>query len=116
MDQSEFEGKVYAMRKRCGENGIRRECWNKEDNEKLREMFDQCFGLTEIAVLLDRTERAVSQQVQALGLYERVYPPRERPVQYKCQCQNCRLSSQCSNPGFCPLNRTTHDSEVESDV
>lgn len=102
MDQKEYEEKVYAMRKRCGENGISREYWSPEDNEKLREMFDQFYGITEMAVLLNRTERAVYQQILALNLYERIYPSRKRALKHQCQCNNCFLSSECSHNGFCP--------------
>ena len=90
------------MRKRRGTNVISRSCWTEDDNQKLREMYDQCYGITEMGVLLGRTEGAVFQQIEALGLSERVYKPRIKKLEYKCQCRNCTLTEICSHPQFCP--------------
>ena len=43
--------------------------WEKEEIELLEEMFNSGAGITEIALVLERSEPAVVQQIEKLDLY-----------------------------------------------
>lgn len=43
--------------------------WSNEDKDSLREMFFDGEDFSDICIKLQRTERAVSQQIAIMGLY-----------------------------------------------
>ncbi len=68
--------------------------WTAEERDKLRTMFDDGTGISEMALILQRTEHAVTQQVEKLDLYRRKeYPQRNRnPMKAQsCLCGTCQL-------------------------
>lgn len=71
-----------------------RDYWSKEDYEKLNELFDQNYGITEIALNMRRTERAVYQQMLKQGLFE-AKNRRWRERKAKCICHKCPVKNTC---------------------
>jgi len=76
--------------------------WDEAENKRLIYLFNAGIGIEEIAVLLQRTEPAVIQQIEKLDLYHRKENPiRRRRTEKapKCLCSRCQMNrTQCS---FC---------------
>ena len=62
------EETVIAMRNREIRLNREGEYWTDEEKEQLRTMFEAGFGITKIAYVLCRTEPAVYQQIESMGL------------------------------------------------
>lgn len=83
--------------------------WSNSDNEMLDKLFHDGTGITEIAVILQRSETAVMQQIEKLDLYRRKqYPSRQKntasPAQ--CLCSNCKADSTvCPLTSDCPCSQ-----------
>ena len=58
---------IQAMRQRTGQMGREGTYWTNDDKENLKTLFYQNTGITEIALILQRTEVAVMQQIQSLN-------------------------------------------------
>ena len=97
MEQN-FSETVIAMRSRTTRLEHEGDYWSEEEKERLARLFEQGVGISEIAVLLQRTEPAVIQQIEKMDLYQRrEYPARRRneakpPV---CLCKDCKLDRSC---------------------
>lgn len=76
-----------------------REKWPDAQRELLEEMFHAGIGITEMALHFHRTEIAIINQLYTLGLFHRVYEPRER--EEKCKCPKCAYYEECQKNG-CP--------------
>ena len=78
-----------------------REFWNDEEKEKLKRMFDQGYGISEIAFEMGRSEPEVMQQVEKMDLYQRAENPKRHRSPAKdpvCLCAVCTLDqSRCPN-------------------
>lgn len=61
-----FKEKIVAMRT---EESIKRRRWNLADDQELTELFQEGLGISFIALKMNRTERAVYNRIQKLGLY-----------------------------------------------
>lgn len=72
--------------------------WSDEERERLREMFDDGIGISEIAIRPQRTEPAVFQQIEKMDLYQRkTRPTRRKSVNSKdcnCHCPICEVDKQ----------------------
>lgn len=101
MDQEKYREAVRNMRHSPASLERRGECWSEEDKGKLSEMFFDNVGITEMAVILQRSETAIMQQIEKQDLYDRkLYPTRQRnnSVPSKCLCEVC-----VADPTLCPL-------------
>ena len=73
--------------------------------------FNDCFGITEIADHLQRTEPAVMQEIEKTDLHHRKDNPkrRKKKKQARCLCDRCRIgAAHCQN-------RATAGEEEEED-
>lgn len=96
MNENDFKEIVRNMRRRTARLEQEGDYWNEQEKERLVHLFDSSVGLTEIAVLLQRTERAVSQQVEKLGLYnDEACTVRRRKFEKapECLCSRCRVDA-----------------------
>ena len=76
------------------------EYWSDEEREKLSQKFNEGAGISEIAVLLNRSEPAIMQQIEKLDLFDRKENPRRQRVTRQLNC----LCGRCGNdPALCPL-------------
>lgn len=74
------------------------EYWTEDERKQLRELFKRNNDLTDIALALRRTEMAVVQQIQSLGLFEKA---RRRKVKATvCPCEKCKARN-----GGCPMGQ-----------
>lgn len=102
MNDEAFLEAVRNMRKNGSNQERAGDYWSDEDKKRLREMFELGIGLSEIAIRLQRTEQAVSQQFEKMDLYNRKDNPRRRKnlATYKtcvCHCSACDVE-----PSLCP--------------
>lgn len=98
--EDKFSEIVRHMRIRAIKMDREGDYWTQEEQDELRQRFDQGTGITEIAILLQRTEPAVIQQIEKMDLYHRKQYPRRRKDPFKalnCFCSTCRV-----DPYFCP--------------
>ncbi|WP_302659027.1 hypothetical protein [uncultured Dysosmobacter sp.] len=112
MDQEKYREAVRNMRHSPASLERRGECWSEEDKEKLSEMFDDDVGITEMAVIFQRSETAIMQQIEKQDLYDRtLHPTRQRnnSVPYKCLCEVC-----VADPALCPLHKTCTNNQEET--
>ena len=112
MDQEKYREAVRNMRHSPASLERRGECWSEDDKRKLSEMFFDNVGITEMAVILQRSETAIMQQIEKQDLYDRkLYPTRQRnsPVPSKCLCEVC-----VADPALCPLHKTCTNNQEET--
>ncbi len=86
--------------------------WKDDEKDQLISLFYDGIGLSEIAVILQRTEPAIIQQAEKLDLYQRKAAPVRRKNQAKepqCLCSSCSLDS-----ALCPMNR--RDTSIPEDM
>lgn len=72
---------IQGMRQRTIIMEREGEYWTEDERRRLKELFKRNNDLTDIALALRRTEMAVVQQIQSLGLFEKV---RRHKVQRLC--------------------------------
>ena len=70
--------------------------WQKEDDENLTTLFRDGFGISEIALMMNRTERAIMQRIEHLKLYETSRKP------YRSKKGDCSHKKHCHSIAFCP--------------
>jgi len=91
--------------------------WTAEENERLKRMFSDNIGISEISLTLQRTEPAVMQQIEKLDLYGRKANPKRRKKHkgYKCPCDKCKYNiTTCPYNGKCPKNYHTEEACSEN--
>ena len=104
MNQDEFREAVINMRRSPALLERRGGYWSTEDKEKVDKLFNQGVGITEIAMILQRSESAVMQQIEKQDLYLR--------KQYPCRQKNCSTPAKCLcdtcivDLALCPLHST----------
>lgn len=100
---------IRNMRRRTTRLDREGDYWTAEDNEQLHTMFDDGVGISEMALMLQRSEAAVAQQIEKLDLYERKTNPVRSRKENKppaCLCDHCRVDrALCPHIGDCPLKR-----------
>ena len=94
---------IQAMRQRTGQMEREGMYWTDEDREKLKMLFCQNIGITDIALELQRTEVAVMQQIQLLNLYEKIRRSPASKKQEGCLCKKCTLQSSCKSKNCAAL-------------
>ena len=100
INEHDYQEAVKSMRGRTSRLEREGDYWTADEKTHLQTMFEAGIGLTEMAILLQRTEPAVIQQVGKMDLYRREACPRRRrsvPKAPRCLCTACGL-----DPGFCP--------------
>ena len=104
MDQEKYREAVRTVRRSPALLERRGEYWSNEDKEKVDNLFNQGVGITEIAMILQRSESAVMQQIEKQDLYLR--------KQYPCRQKNCSTPAKCLcdtcivDLALCPLHST----------
>lgn len=98
-------------------NGIIRfdhegEFWRDDEKRMVKMMFDEGYGISEIALAVGRSELAVMQQIEKMDLYQReMHPKRQKslPKAPSCLCSSCTLDrSLCPR---CAAHETTQGVE-----
>ena len=71
--------------------------WTEDEKEHLRQFIWDGLDITEIALNLQRTEMAVLQQAQLMGLYGKVRNCLPREQKGKCLCERCLRKGVCTS-------------------
>lgn len=71
--------------------------WSEEDRKKLVNAFESGIGVSEIALLLKRSETAIMQQITCEGLMQFETKKRNRSAKKsaKCLCPTCECRDTC---------------------
>ncbi len=94
---------IKNMRSRTTRLDREGDYWSDDEKRQLQEMFADGVGITEMAIRLQRTEPAVTQQIEKMDLYGRKGNPIRfrRPRSPKdasaCLCEHCG-----ADPALCP--------------
>lgn len=76
-----------------------RKGWDKEDVRELERLFYEGYGISEIACVMNRSERAVFQRMNTSHLFRRTNQGKKSAT--RCLCEKCPLRETCS---ACPNN------------
>lgn len=86
--------KVQEMRRNTETRKTR---WLEKEKTLLAEMFNEGAGITEMALYFHRSEKAIFAQINEMGLYERILPPRQKKS--GCLCPECEEREECMENG-----------------
>lgn len=91
---------VRNMRNNPDSRTRENEYWTDEELARLKELFDDGEDITDIAIIFQRSEPAILQQVILMNLYSRKSRTgKKSSEEQKCKC----LCGQCSrDPDTCP--------------
>lgn len=76
--------------------------WSEDDKKKVRSLYFDGVGITEIAIIMQRSELGIIQQLlrmDMLTLPENRRKSRTRKA--KCLCSKCLLQENCPGPEHC---------------
>lgn len=92
MHEQEYLEIIKSMRQHAKRQEREGDYWSEEEKERLARMFYDGSGITEIAILLQRTEPAVIQQIEKMDLYQRKENPTRRDPSKApgCLCGRCK--------------------------
>ena len=101
---------IRALRNRTTKLQREGDYWDQEEIEKLKDMFNEGVGISDIALQLQRTEPAVQQQIEKLDLYRR----KDRPQRRKQNNKRCEYADNCPHtPETCPKFRKCREEGME---
>ena len=70
------------------------EFWRDDEKRTVKMMFEEGYGISEIAFAVGRSEPAVMQQIEKMDLYQRTLNPKRHkspPKAPTCLCDSCSL-------------------------
>ncbi len=106
MKQSVFEEQLGNLRKGKNLPENRNWYWSSEDDKKLVELFNKPTGISEIALILGRSEISIINRLRLKGLLK---PQSRRRVvsedgyEKKCHCPGCT----CDDCTYCGVSGRT---------
>lgn len=113
MNSEEIKNKTIAMRN--GELPLLRdgEYWTDDERRRVQIMFEEGKPVNEIALELQRTERAVYQQISSMNLYvispEKMRKHKSGPKEPVCLCSACSCDRS-----LCPRCEHYHTIQEEA--
>ena len=113
MSPEEIKNKTIAMRN--GELPLLRdgEYWTDDERRRVQIMFEDGRPVNEIALELQRTERAVYQQISSMSLYvtapEKMRKHKSGPKEPVCLCSVCSCDRS-----LCPRCEHYHTIQEEA--
>lgn len=94
MTNNEKHEALKAMRKGTISGG---RYWTGEERKKMEQMFIQGYGISEIALELNRSERATFQELQHQGCFPKIRRDyRKKNLQSHCLCPECIIRLECN--------------------
>lgn len=87
---------IIALRQNRKPN--HRQYWTDEEREKIIDMHQNGVGISEMAVIFQRSEAAIFNQINHLELNRRTRSPNKSSNE--CKCPYCSHYGQCQKP--CP--------------
>ena len=104
-NETKRKERVRAMRQRTAQLEREGMYWTEDEKEQLRQSIWDGLDITEIALNLQRTEMAILQQAQLMGLYGKARKCPSRKQKGKCLCEQCLQKESCTSY----LNRQNSD-------
>ena len=94
MDNVGYTQTIKNMRQRTARMEHEGDYWSDEEKRQLRILFEQGIGISEMAVRLQRSERAIYQQIEKMDLYGRKANPKRNQKQKapSCLCSRCKCA------------------------
>ena len=76
--------------------------WSEDDRQRLKSMFEEGEGISEIALRLERSESSVFQQLVSMDMFadSKISRTRKRSPS-GCKCEICSIQD-CDRPDYCP--------------
>ena len=97
---------VKNMRSRTVRLDREGDYWTKEERDELVRLFYEGVGITSIALILQRTESAIIQQIEAMDLFGRRKGKNTPSKQPRCLCSSCKLHpALCSSKEACTASQ-----------
>ncbi len=75
------------------------EYWSEEERNMLEKMFYECAGISEMAVFFQRSEVAIINQLNLMGMFQKVRRPKEK--EHGCRCPGCEFYGNCERKCIC---------------
>ncbi|MCD8354674.1 MAG: hypothetical protein LUC47_10240 [Clostridiales bacterium] len=97
MSENDFRESIKLMRSRTGQLDREGNYWSEDEHRHLEHLFWKGVGISEMAVLLQRTEMAVMQQIDKMGLSCARQKRSNRRDKNVCQCIYCKQRNHCKN-------------------
>ncbi len=94
MTDNDYKEIVKSLRSRTQRMEHEGDCWTDQERDKLKQMFSEGYGITEMAIYFQRTEPAISQQLEKQDLYERKKYAKRKKRDEVCSCKACMLDTK----------------------
>lgn len=79
---------IIALRK-GGSPSQHRDYWTEEERQQLQDLYEEGYGISEMAIIFNRSECAIYNQIEAMGLSQKIRRPRKKSTECKCSKCNC---------------------------
>ena len=92
---------IKEMRRNSSFSQHNKDYWSEKNDKDLARMYDEGYGISEIAVEMGRTENSISKRIKDLKLDEKRYntkPKKSKPVE--CLCDKCDLYKEKKCEGY----------------
>ena len=84
--------KIREMRSNAGFSKHNKDYWDEKNDAALRKMYNECYGISEMALKTGRTENSISKRIKDLRLDVRRYNTKGRNSKKDgCICDRCSL-------------------------
>lgn len=87
---------IKRMRRNAENSPNSKVYWSKDDMEKLRKMFCDGIGISQMALMMGRTERAIYQKIMESQLFDPVYRTKGKK-EAECLCRKCGKNNHCEH-------------------
>ena len=109
LNQEETKQAIRNMRNRTLQLDREGDYWSEDEKELLAKLFCEGVGISEMSLILQRTERAIAQQIEKMDLYGRQRYPQRRKTPRKdsgCLCDVCTAADDvCPRMQNCPSDK-----------
>ena len=92
---------IKEMRRNSSFSQHNKDYWSEKNDKDLGRMYDEGYGISEIAVEMGRTENSIAKRIKDLKLDEKRYntkPKKSKPAE--CLCDKCDLYKEKKCEGF----------------
>ena len=96
LDQNDISETIKNLRNRLIKPDHEGDYWSDEDKASLKFRFDNGYGISEMAIIYQRSESAICQQIEKMDLYGRKRDPmRQKALSLPRSCSLCNRNCRC---------------------
>ena len=91
-DNMNINREQLTILRQGGSPSQHRDCWSKKERQQLEDMYYQPLGISEMAIALNRSECAIFNQLELMGVFKKSHKPKKKSTKCKCSkcnCENC---------------------------